>query len=413
MKTNKKKIINDPVYGFINFPNDLIFDIVEHKYFQRLRRIKQLGLTYYVYPGAIHSRFQHVLGATHLMKSAINLLREKEIEITKDEEVAVLLAILLHDMGHGPFSHTLEHNFVKNISHEEISLMFMNKLNEEFDNKLELGIKIFKNQYSKKFLHQLVSSQLDMDRLDYLKRDSFFTGVIEGNIGSDRILKLLNVVNNELVVDSKGIYSVEQFLIARRLMYWQVYLHKTVVVTEQMLIKILVRAKELYKKGIKLFATPTLEFFLKNDIEDNQTFIQKDALNFFTELDDFDIMTSIKVWTKSEDKILAFLCNSLINRKLYKIEIFTDKNEIKESKIEQIKSNVKRKYNLEDSELDYFVITGKILNNAYSKNKDEKINILYNNGTLKDIALASDISNVATLSKSVVKYFISYPKDSL
>jgi len=413
MKTNKKKIINDPVYGFINFPNDLIFDIVEHHYFQRLRRIKQLGLTYYVYPGAIHSRFQHVLGATNLMKSAVNSLREKDVEISKDEEDAVLIAILLHDMGHGPFSHTLEQSFVKNISHENISLMFMNELNSLFNNKLELGIKIFENKYHKKFLHQLVSSQLDMDRLDYLKRDSFFTGVIEGNVGSDRIIKLLNVADNELVVDAKGIYSVEKFLIARRLMYWQVYLHKTVVVTEQMLIKIILRAKELIKKGEKIFNTPALNFFLKNDINNIQLFNENKALDYFAELDDFDVMTAIKVWTKSEDKILSLLCNNLINRKLFKIEIYSDKNEISEQKKEQIKNLAVEKYKLTDNELDYFVFTGKILNNAYSKNKDEKINILYNNGVLKDIAIASDISNVEALSKSVVKYFIIYPKDCL
>ncbi len=409
-KLNKKKIINDPVYGFINIPSEFIFDIIEHQFFQRLRRIKQLGLTYYVYPGAVHTRFQHVIGATFLMKTAIDVLRNKNIEITEQEEEATLLAILLHDMGHGPFSHTLEHSFVQNISHEDISILFMQEFNKIFEGRLTLALEIFKNNYHKKFLHQLVSSQLDMDRLDYLRRDSFFTGVSEGIIGFERIIKMLNVANNEIVVDAKGIYSIENFLIARRLMYWQVYLHKTVVVTEKILTKIILRAKELSGNGVKLFCTPSLEFFLKNDIKSLEEFTKQNAISYFAELDDFDIMTSIKVWKNNPDKVLSFLCESLINRRLFKIEIQKDSNDFNYSKINEIKNKFKNKFPFSDAEFEYIIFTGTIFNKAYSKNKDEKINILLNNNQLIDIAKASDISNVSVLSKSVIKYFLCYPK---
>lgn len=406
---NKKKIINDPVYGFINIPSDFIFDVIEHSYFQRLRRIKQLGLTYYVYPGAVHSRFQHVIGAMYLMKTAIDVLKTKGVEISVDEEEATILAILLHDMGHGPFSHTLEYSFVNNISHEEISVLFMKELNKIYSGKLTLALEIFQNKYSKKFLHQLVSSQLDMDRLDYLQRDSFFTGVTEGIIGFERIIKMLNVSNNEIVVDAKGIYSVENFLIARRLMYWQVYLHKTVVVTEQILTKIIIRAKELYKSGNKLFTTPALDFFFKNEINTIEKFEHIGALNYFALLDDYDVMTSIKIWMNHEDFVLSFLCKSLINRNLFKIEINKDEN-FDNSKIEELKKNIATRFSIPNSETNYLVFTGKIYNKAYSRNRDELINILYNKGTLIDIAKASDISNVSVLSKSVVKYFLCYTK---
>jgi len=406
---NKKKIINDPVYGFINISSDFVFDIIEHEYFQRLRRIKQLGLTYYVYPGAVHTRFQHVIGATHLMKIAIDVLKNKGVEISNEEEEATILAILLHDMGHGPFSHTLEHSFVTNISHEEISLLFMEEFNKIFNGKLTLAIDIFKNNYHKKYLHQLVSSQLDMDRLDYLQRDSFFTGVSEGIVGFERIIKMLNVYNNEIVVDAKGIYSIENFLIARRLMYWQVYLHKTVVVTEQILTKILIRAKQLYKFDKNLFTTPALKFFMENEIDSLEKFKSLDAIRIFSQLDDFDIMTSIKIWTNHSDKILSFLCKSLINRRLFKIEIQKE-NEFEKIKTDEIKQKMKVQFSVNDEDVEFLVFTGKIYNKAYSRNKDEIINILYNNGDLVDIAKASDISNVSVLSKSVVKYFLCYPK---
>jgi len=370
---NKKKIINDPVYGFINISSDFVFDIIEHEYFQRLRRIKQLGLTYYVYPGAVHTRFQHVIGATHLMKIAIDVLKNKGVEISNEEEEATILAILLHDMGHGPFSHTLEHSFVTNISHEEISLLFMEEFNKIFNGKLTLAIDIFKNNYHKKYLHQLVSSQLDMDRLDYLQRDSFFTGVSEGIVGFERIIKMLNVYNNEIVVDAKGIYSIENFLIARRLMYWQVYLHKTVVVTEQILTKILIRAKQLYKFDKNLFTTPALKFFMENEIDSLEKFKSLDAIRIFSQLDDFDIMTSIKIWTNHSDKILSFLCKSLINRRLFKIEIQKE-NEFEKIKTDEIKQKMKVQFSVNDEDVEFLVFTGKIYNKAYSRNKDEIIN---------------------------------------
>ncbi len=408
---NKKKIINDPVYGFINIPLESIYDIIEHPLFQRLRRIKQLGLTYYVYPGATHSRFQHVLGATHLMQMAIETLRNKGHEITNQEAEGVLQAILLHDIGHGPFSHTLENSFVKGISHEELSLLYMQLLNKEMNGKLELGIKIFENNYHKKFLHQLVSSQLDMDRLDYLRRDSFFTGVSEGVIGSDRIIKMLNINNDELVVDEKGIYSIEKFLIARRLMYWQVYLHKTVVAAEQILIRILQRAKQLVKNGHKLFTTPALAFFLRNDVNNIGYFHQKpDLLHLFAQLDDNDLITSIKIWSTHRDKTLSILCQNLINRQLFKIEIYANKKEINTNRIEAIKKITQKIYQLNENEINYFVFSDFISNKAYIRNIHDTINILKKNGKLKDIADASDISNVSALSKTVKKYFLCYPK---
>ncbi|MCF6240507.1 MAG: HD domain-containing protein [Bacteroidales bacterium] len=412
-KQNKIKIVNDPLYGLINIPSELIFDIIQHPYFQRLRRIHQLGLTAYVYPGATHTRFQHVLGATYLMKQALQVIQSKGTEITKKEIEAALLAILLHDIGHPPLSHSLEYILVENISHEVISLLFMEEFNKQFAGKLTEGIEVFKGEHKKKFLHQLVSSQLDMDRLDYLRRDSFFTGVSEGVVGYDRIIKMLNVFNNELVVDEKGIYSVEKFLIARRLMYWQVYLHKTVVVAEQLLIKVLLRAKQIYTESKSLFLTPVLEYFFKTKINSKELMLKKNngyvPLHMYAQLDDNDIFVSIKEWQNHDDFVLSYLSKSIVNRNLLKIELtesFVDKN-----RFDEIKQKVMKKYNISDIDANYLVFTDSIKNNAYSDKPGETINILKKNNELKDIALASDVSNVAVLSKIVEKFYLCYPKE--
>jgi HD superfamily phosphohydrolase len=408
MPINKRKIINDPIYGFVTIPNELIYDLLNHPYFQRLRRIKQLGLTNLVYPGALHTRFHHAIGAMHLMQEAVLTLRQKDIAITDEEEQAVLIAILLHDIGHGPFSHALEHSIVKGVNHETLSSLFMDKLNEEFKGKLSLAIKIFNDKYKKDFLHQLVSSQLDMDRLDYLKRDSFFTGVSEGVISSDRIIKMLNVVKNELVVENKAIYSIEKFLIARRLMYWQVYLHKTVLSAETLLVNILKRAKELSAKGKELFGTPALLLFLKNNFTEKD--FKKDAvlLDKFSKLDDNDIMASIKVWVDNDDKILSKLCANLLDRKLYKIEI--QNNAIDNAFKNKLIKKVCDQYKITPKEAGYFVFTDTVNNSAYNAT-NFKINILMSNGKLVDVAEASDQLNLQSLSKTVTKHFICYPKD--
>ena len=321
MSINKNKIFNDPVYGFITLPNDLIFDIIEHPWFQRLRRIRQLGLTHMVYPGALHTRFHHALGALHLMTEAIKSIKSKGHEITNEEELGTYIAILLHDIGHGPFSHALENSIVTGISHETLSILMIEELNKEFDGKLSIGIEILKNNYKKKFLHQLVSSQLDMDRLDYLNRDCFYTGVMEGTIGSQRIIKMLNVFNDELVVDEKGLYSIEKFIISRRLMYWQVYLHKTVLSAENMLVNILKRAKELFQNDVELFTTPALSYFLDNNISPENLKSKEEFLNVFSQLDDYDIYGAIKVWCNHSDIVLSRLSKGMINRKLYKISL--------------------------------------------------------------------------------------------
>ena len=408
MPINKRKIINDPIYGFVTIPNELIYDLLNHPYFQRLRRIKQLGLTNLVYPGALHTRFHHAIGAMHLMQEAVLTLRQKDIAITEEEEQAVLIAILLHDIGHGPFSHALEHSIVKGVNHETLSSLFMDKLNEEFKGKLSLAIKIFNDKYKKDFLHQLVSSQLDMDRLDYLKRDSFFTGVSEGVISSDRIIKMLNVVKNELVVENKAIYSIEKFLIARRLMYWQVYLHKTVLSAETLLVNILKRAKELSAKGNELFGTPALLLFLKNNFTEKD--FKKDAvlLDKFSKLDDNDITASIKVWVDNDDKILSKLCANLLDRKLYKIEI--QNNAIDIAFKNKLIKKVCDQYKITLQEAGYFVFTDTVNNSAYNAT-NFKINILMSNGKLVDVAEASDQLNLQSLSKTVTKHFICYPKD--
>ena len=403
---NKQKIINDPVYGFITLPNDIIFDIIEHPFYQRLRRIKQLGMSHLVYPGALHTRFHHTLGATHLMGKAIQTLRWKGHEITKEEETAALIAILLHDIGHGPFSHTLEHSIVKGVSHEELSSLFMKRLSQEFNGELDLALLIFEDRYAKSFLHQLVSSQLDMDRMDYLNRDSFYTGVSEGVIGSDRIIEMLNVVNNQLVVEQKGIYSIEKFLVARRLMYWQVYMHKTVVCSEVMLSFILKRSKELVKQGVDVFASPAFMVFLKQDVTLADFKSQPHLLEQFALLDDYDILGAVKVWQHHEDRVLSLLSGWLINRKLFKIEIA--KVPFSSERIHFEKEYARTRYGIPEEQLDYFVATDILTNNAYNENK-ERINLLMKDGTVLDVSKASDNLNISALTKPVEKYFLCFP----
>ncbi len=408
---NKKKIINDPVFGFINIHSELVFDLIQHPVFQRLRRIKQLGLSFLVFPGANHSRFEHALGASHLMQQAVSVLRLKGHEITEEEAEAVIIAILLHDVGHAPYSHVLEHTLVE-ISHEEISLLLMNELNNHFNGKLNLAIEIFNNKYKKHFLHQLVASQTDMDRLDYLSRDSFFTGVAEGVVGIDRIIKMLNVWNDELAIDIKGIYSIEKFLIARRLMYWQVYLHKTVVAAEILLINILKRAKELIVAGDKLFVTPTLNIFLENnfssdDFKNNIEVNGKKVLNWFVLLDDNDILISIKEWQFHHDLVLSYLSKSMYNRNLFKTKL--ESKPVSKAWEEKMLTRISQTICADEKLSPYFLMTGEITNNAYNRSS-ENINILYKNGKVKDIREASDI-NLSVLTKTVRKYFVCYPKE--
>lgn len=405
---NKRKIINDPVYGFVSIPSGFIFDLIQHPYMQRLRYIKQVSMTHLVYPGALHTRFQHVIGAMHLMQLAIDTLRSKEVAISDAEEEAVLAAILLHDIGHGPFSHSLEHTIIEGVSHEVISRLLMDRLNKEFGGRLDLAVTIFNGQYPRTFLHQLVSSQLDTDRMDYLNRDSFFTGVSEGVISFDRIIKMLNVREDELVVEAKGIYSVEKFLIARRLMYWQVYLHKTVITAEQMLIKALTRAKELSNAGVEIFATPALQHFLKHRVT-FQDFEASDAhLNWFTRLDDSDIMSALKVWASYDDFVLSTLCKKLLGRELFRTEMRSAPFDPGE--IQDVKERVKNYFGVTDAESDYFVYEQAIENSAYDAVKDP-IRILNNKGELLDIAEASDLSNLEALARRVTKYALTYPKE--
>ena len=405
-KINKRKILNDPIYGFITIPNELIYDLVQHPYFQRLRRISQMGLSYLVYPGATHTRFHHALGCMHLMQKAIEILRFKEVSISIEEENALLIAILLHDMGHGPFSHAMEHSIVEEINHESISLLFMEQLNVEFDNKLALAIKIFKGDYHRKFMLQLISSQLDMDRMDYLKRDSFYSGVNEGNINSERLIQMMNVVNDVLVIEEKGIYSVEKFLMARRLMYWQAYLHKTSLVAELILTKILKRAKELTQKGIVLNCSEPLFYFMKNKVEIEN--FDNLILDKFAQLDDFDIISALKSWQTNDDYILSTLSKMLINRDLLKIKLSQDKitKEEKEVYLEKLSS----KENISIQDANYFIFKGKIINQAYSS-VAEPIRILMKNGIVEDVVEASDQLNLKALSKEVTKYYICYPKN--
>jgi HD superfamily phosphohydrolase len=406
---NKKKIINDPVYGFINIPSELIFDLISHPFFQRLRYIKQLGMTHLVYPGALHTRFHHALGAMHLMSLAIEVLRSKGQEITKTEEEAATIAILLHDIGHGPFSHALEHSLVKGIHHEDISMLMMEKLNQEFKGRLSTAIEVFTGKYPKKFLQQLISSQLDLDRMDYLNRDSFFTGVSEGVISFDRIIKMFNVADDHLVIEEKGIYSIEKFLVARRLMYWQVYLHKTVIAGEQLLVKILKRAKDLAEKGEELFATPALQHFLKNDVKKN-AFLDADIhLTHFASLDDQDIFASVKVWREHPDRVLSLLCDMLVNRNLLKTEISSSVPD--ENRVQIIRDNTEISLEINQNEVSYFVFTDVISNRAYNTGEgNSTINILMKNNETIDIAKASDLSNLESLDKTVTKHILCYPR---
>lgn len=406
LKYNKRKILNDPVYGFITVPYPVVFDIIEHPFFQRLRRIKQLGLTHLVYPGALHTRFHHTLGAVHLMGVAIKELQGKGYEITEEEAEGVTIAILMHDIGHGPFSHALEHSIVSGISHEDISALFMERLNREFDGKLDTAIAIFNDKYPKRFLHQLVSSQLDMDRLDYLRRDSFFTGVSEGIVGSDRIIKMLHVVDDELAVESKGIYSIEKFIVARRIMYWQVYLHKTVLSAEYLLINILKRAKELAESGEDLFGTPSLKLFLERKVAQLDFEEDDSLLGKFAELDDFDVLTSVKVWKHHSDKVLARLSSFLIDRELLKIKVFDEP--VSEDLIASLRSKLSQDWKISLDETAHFVFTDVVANSAYNL-KDDRINILFKSGEVKDLTEAADTLSLSVLSKPVEKYFLCYP----
>jgi HD superfamily phosphohydrolase len=408
IKSNKLKIFNDPIYGFIGIPNALIFNLIAEPYFQRLRRISQMGLSYLVYPGAHHTRFHHALGSMHLMQQAIQVLRLKSIEITKEEEDGLLCAILLHDIGHGPFSHAMEHSIVEGVDHEHISLLFMEALNKKYKGKLNTAIDIFKGQYPRKFLNQLVSSQLDMDRMDYLKRDSFYTGVAEGNINSERLLTMLNVLNGELVIEEKGIYSVEKFLMARRFMYWQVYLHKTGLVAEQLLMKILQRAKELLAKGENVQFNGALKFFMENKIPKEE--FSQDKLELFAQLDDVDILWAIKSWQNHNDFVLSKLCKMIINRRLLHVKL---KNKpINKDKLNRHFLSFKNEHQLTNEETAYFVFSGEIKNQAYNS-KSQNINILRSNGRITDVAKASDQQYLKTLSKNVTKYYMCYPKVSV
>lgn len=396
------------MYGFVTIPSPFIFDLIQHPYLQRLRFIKQVSMTHLVYPGALQTRFQHAVGAMHLMSLAVDTLRTKQVAISAEEEEAVLAAILLHDIGHGPFSHSLEHTLIEGVSHEMLSSLLMDKLNEEFDGRLSLAITIFNDEYPRKFFHQLVSSQLDMDRMDYLNRDSFFTGVSEGVISCDRIITMLNVMQEELVVEIKGIYSVEKFLIARRLMYWQVYLHKAVISAEQMLLKILYRARELATQGHKLFATTALNHFLTKAINHHNFLKDVQHLEWFTRLDDTDIMSALKEWVYAEDKILRTLCRKLMGRDLLRTELRN--TPFLEIEVDLVREKVKAHFDLEDDEVDYFVYTQVVQNSAYDTQQNT-IKIINNKGVVQDITEASDLSNLEALAKRVVKFAISYPKE--
>ena len=408
MKTlPKHKIINDPIYGFITIPSKLVFDLMEHKYFQRLRRISQMGFSYIVYPGAHHTRFHHALGAMFLMQKAVQVLKSKGIAISEKEEEALYLAILLHDIGHGPFSHAMENSIVENISHEQISLLFMEALNRKFNKQLTLAIQIFKDEHPRKFLHQLVSGQLDMDRLDYLKRDSFYTGVPEGTVNAQRLIAMLHVKDDKLVVEEKGIYSVENFLVARRLMYWQVYLHKTGIVAEQLLVRVLKRAKQLSAKGVVLPASNGLKFFLNNNISIND--FSEEVLDTFSKLDDYDIISAMKIWVSNDDFVLKNLSKMLLNRDLLKIKV--KPQDFSNQKIEEKRKKLAETYAISEEDASYFVFKGKLENQAYSMEKDT-INLLKKNGKIIDVAKASDQLNLEALSKSVVKYYMCYPKNN-
>ena len=401
---NKLKIINDPIYGFIHIPSTLVFDIIEHPYFQRLRRINQMALSYLVFPGAKHTRFEHVLGCVFLMQKTVEMLRFKGVQISDKEAEGLYIAILLHDIGHGPFSHAMEHSIVEGISHEEISLRFMQELNKVFNGKLETAIAMFQGTYPRKFMHQLISSQLDMDRADYLKRDSFYTGVAEGNINSERLISMLNVRNDELVVEEKGLYSVEKFLIARRLMYWQVYLHKTSVAAEQILIRLLNRAKELVQQGQELTMSTALAFFVKNKISKDN--FSQEVLEMFARLDDTDIISAMKEWQFHPDVVLSKLSKMLLNRDLLKIKVRL--NDFEEQKIKRLQKLSVAK-GVEEKDIKYFVFTGVMTNRAYNPGK-EIIKILTKNGRVVDLTKTSEAINLEPLSQVTERYYICYPK---
>ena len=401
---NKLKIINDPIYGFIHIPSTLVFDIIEHPYFQRLRRINQMGLSYLVFPGAKHTRFEHVLGCVFLMQKTVEMLRFKGVQISEKEAEGLYIAILLHDIGHGPFSHAMEHSIVEGISHEEISLLFMQELNKVFNGKLDTAIAIFQGTYPRKFMHQLISGQLDMDRADYLKRDSFYTGVAEGNINSERLISMLNVRNDELVVEEKGLYSVEKFLIARRLMYWQVYLHKTSVVAEQILIRLLNRAKELVQQGQELTMSTALAFFVKNKISKDN--FSQEVLEMFARLDDTDIISAMKEWQFHPDVVLSKLSKMLLNRDLLKIKVRL--NDFEEQKIKRLQKLSIAK-GVGEKDMKYFVFTGVMTNRAYNPGK-EIIKILTKNGRVVDLTKTSEAINLEPLSQVTERYYICYPK---
>ena len=406
MNKNKvSKILNDPVYGFITLNRGILLDLIDHPYFQRLSRIKQLGLTYLVYPGAHHTRFHHAVGAAYLMKQALSTFKELGVNIQREEERGALIAILLHDIGHGPYSHALEHSFLSGVSHENVSEIFMRKLDEQYNGELSLAIQIFRNEYHKKFLHQLVSSQLDMDRLDYLKRDSFFTGVSEGVVSNQRIIKMFDIVDDEILIKEKGIYSIEKFIVARRLMYWQVYLHKTVLSAEFLLAKIISRARELLCNGEKLFVTPELNMFLTKNISKFEL-EQEVYLNAFASLDDNDIMTCIKVWMQSKDIVLSRLASMLIERKLLKVKISNTSFDVEQ--INEIRKIHQKELGMNDHEIKYFVFQEQMINNAYDPRKDT-IKIKYKDGTVKDITDASDNLNVSALAKPVTKHYLFAP----
>ncbi|MEN9344918.1 MAG: hypothetical protein RLZZ60_387 [Bacteroidota bacterium] len=404
MSTNK--IINDPVYGFLNIPSKLVYDLIQHPYVQRLRRIRQLGMTEIVYPGATHTRFHHALGALHLMMNAIDVLKDKGVKISDAETEALHCAILLHDIGHGPYSHSLEHALIQAVPHESISLMLMQELNKVFKGKLDLCIQIFTNQYKKAFLHQLISSQLDMDRLDYLGRDSFYTGVSEGIIGSDRIIHMLNVVDDELVIEEKGIYSIEKFIIARRLMYWQVYLHKTVVATDVMLTNIIKRAAELSRQGQSLPASPALQFFLNKAVSKQAFLTQAEVLEQFVALDDADVLSAIKQWQTASDKVLSKLSQALINRHLPKVKIANKPFTAKE--IEAVQDLAQKRFKVSEQDAPYFASMNTLANNAYKVEKQTAIRILMKTGEVLDVTDASDNYNLKALNQTVKKYCLSF-----
>lgn len=403
----KRKIINDPVFGFITIPNDFIYKLIQHPFLQRLNRIRQLGLAAFVYPGAQHTRFHHSLGAMYLMDEALQQLKQKNNIITEEEYVGALACILMHDTGHGPFSHVLEHTLVTKVQHETISLLLMERLNKEWDNKLELCISIFKDEYPKHFLHQLVSGQLDVDRLDYLRRDSYFTGVTEGNIGSARIIKMLDVRNDKLVVESKGIYSIENFLTSRRLMYWQVYLHKTAVAAEKTLINTLMRAKELAQNGTYLFASPSLSYFLRKDATEKDFREDPETLNLFLDLDDNDIWSALKVWSTHKDLVLSTLSMALINRTLFKIDISHMPHH--HDKVDRYVKKLMLHFGISEKEARYFVSSDIITTDMYNE-KDDSIDILYRDESIRDISEASDMLNIDLLAKKVEKYYFAYYK---